>query len=80
MTAPDPVAAAVAARLDDCRPLAEAQGDVADLLAVVEAVLALHGPVAASSATCARTGVTPWPCPTYRAITAGLLGKEDTDG
>ena len=36
----DPVAAAVAARLDDCRPLAEAQGDVADLLAAVEAVLA----------------------------------------
>lgn len=39
--APGPAATPVEAFLDDCRPLADAQGDVAALVAMVEAVLAL---------------------------------------
>ena len=69
----DPVAVAVAARLDDCRPLAEAQDDVADLLAAVEAVLALHPD---EFCNCRDE----YPCRTYRAISAALLGKEGTNG
>jgi hypothetical protein len=55
------------------------------LLAAVEAVLELHRPLDRGTGTqcqgCAtHVTYTPWPCPTYQAITAALTGKESSSG
>jgi len=50
------------------------------LLAAVEAVLALHRPgfeMCVDAVWCCHCGVSVvWPCPTYRAISAALTGKD----
>ena len=47
------------------------------LLAALRAVLELHRPVGEG---CAAGGCTwSWPCPTYRAVSSSLAGKEKND-
>lgn len=87
---PDPVAAYLAEakeRAEQITPACEPDcggepctgHDALRLLAAVERVLALHRSDSGESTynkQCGQDGFG-WPCPTYRAISAALLGKED---
>ena len=73
MSTPDPVAA----RIADIKAQGYDLSPVPSLVAAVEAVLKIHrtDERALLCAGCADV----WPCQDYRAITAALLGKDDTD-
>lgn len=61
-----------------------ARSDVPRLLAVVEAVRAIHRPdgeMCVDAIWCVCCGVeTDWPCPTIAAITRALTGEDKADG
>jgi hypothetical protein len=72
----------VAAFLDECRDLAEVQGDVAALLAAVEVVLAAHRSVDGRCAWCREADGqrSQWPCGEFLTVSRALLGEGESGG